>query len=586
MSAVRVPIVSYRARLIAGFAVVVTLLAVAWGWSILRPLADSIESQQRERLLGVARAGASLLAVVDGDAEPLMHALAGDTGLRVTIVAADGRVVADTEADARTMENHLDRPEVAAALAGRTGSDVRTSATQGVDRMYVAVPATYRGQTVALRVSEPVEHIDALIARARRTGALLLVVALCAALIISGRIARATGEPVDRLVQAAAAMAAGDLDSPVPAATGRLQELADALSDLRHQMHARIAELEQERLSLREILDGLDDGVLLLDGDVVRVANRAVLPLTRSAPESPTGRTFDDIGLPATITATIREGLRDRTPLVRDLGPDAFHRYHRVSVLPFHAAERGTRTLVVIADTTDRMRLDRVRRDFVANASHELKTPTAGILLLAESARHASEDGDVERALAFVSQIESEATRLRTLVSDLLDLSRLEASAAPDALTDIRKAVDLALAASRRAAAQKDLLLGSVDESPPDTDLIARADPTDVAIALDNLLSNAITYTERGNVTVSTSIDEDDIVIEVSDTGIGIPPEDLPRVFERFYRVDRGRSRASGGTGLGLSLVRNVAERSGGSVSIESELGSWTRVTLRLPRAS
>jgi signal transduction histidine kinase len=230
------------------------------------------------------------------------------------------------------------------------------------------------------------------------------------------------------------------------------------------------------------------------------------------------------------------------------------------------------------------MRLDRVRRDFVINASHELKTPTAGIMLLAESAGSAARDGDTAQALAFVAQIESEAAHLRSLVLDLLDLSRLESTPAEGTYTDVRRAIDLSLTGHRRAAGEKGLSVAIDDSATVGTDFVARADPTDVAIALDNLLANAIAYTESGGVTVRTRADSERVTIEIEDTGVGIPSEDLPRVFERFYRVDRGRARDTGGTGLGLALVRHVTERSGGSVMIDSEPGSGTRVTLRFPR--
>ncbi|HZL05647.1 MAG TPA: ATP-binding protein, partial [Coriobacteriia bacterium] len=268
-----------------------------------------------------------------------------------------------------------------------------------------------------------------------------------------------------------------------------------------------------------------------------------------------------------------------------ELGPDPYRRYYRVRSVPLGSHDADNRTLVVITDTTERMRLDSMRRDFVANASHELKTPTAGILLLAESAGHAVEDGDLEQAIAFASSIHEEATRLRQLVTDLLDLSRLESVPAQDAVTDVRQAVDLALIGHRGPAATRGLDLECDFEDVAGEDVVVHADPTDVAIALDNLLSNAIAYTEAGCVTVRLGADDTTVRIAVEDTGVGIPAADVERVFERFYRVDRARTRTGGGTGLGLSLVRHVVERAAGSVAIESAVGVGTAVTLTLPRA-
>ncbi|MBW6467927.1 MAG: GHKL domain-containing protein, partial [Coriobacteriia bacterium] len=226
-----------------------------------------------------------------------------------------------------------------------------------------------------------------------------------------------------------------------------------------------------------------------------------------------------------------------------------------------------------------------VRRDFVANASHELKTPTAAIHLLAESAANAAEDGDTDVALSFALQIEQESARLSRLVSDLLDLSRLESTPAPDSIVDVRQAIANTVLGHGPSAAEGGLELITDTRAVTGVDVFAKADPTDLAIALDNLLDNAINYTEAGSVTVRVEADPEHVLIIVADTGPGIPEGDLPRIFERFYRVDRARSRRSGGTGLGLALVRHVVERSGGTVEVSSEVGSGTTFVVTLQRA-
>jgi signal transduction histidine kinase len=229
--------------------------------------------------------------------------------------------------------------------------------------------------------------------------------------------------------------------------------------------------------------------------------------------------------------------------------------------------------------------VERVRRDFVANASHELKTPVSAIHLLAVSATDAASDGDTDQALAFAAQIEQESARLGRLVGDLLDLSRLEATPAEGTIADLREAVSNALAGHGAAASERGLELAVDDSDIAGVDVFARVDPTDLAIALDNLLDNAIKYTEQGSVTVRTEAGADFVRVLVTDTGVGIPEEDLSRIFERFYRVDRARSRESGGTGLGLALVRHVVERSGGTVEVSSAISEGTSFTVTLPRA-
>jgi signal transduction histidine kinase len=281
----------------------------------------------------------------------------------------------------------------------------------------------------------------------------------------------------------------------------------------------------------------------------------------------------------------VLDHLGDGLPLAIDLEPDPLGRTLRLLVVPLDAARTDGRTLVVVSDVTERARLDRVRRDFVANASHELKTPVAGIQLLAESADTAASDGDIETSLVFTRQIEAEASRLKRLVGDLLDLSRLETAPVPGAVTNVRSAIDNTVVGHRTAATRKGLALEADLSGIRGLDLFTAADPTDVAVALDNLVDNAINYTESGSVRVTVLADEALVTIRVADTGSGIAPEHLSRIFERFYRVDRARSRDSGGTGLGLALVRHVVERSGGSVSVTSEVGTSTAFTVRLPRA-
>ncbi len=586
MSLPRIPAHSaYRARVIVSVTLVAVLVAGAWLWSLSAPVTRAVMAQEEQRLVDLAAAGVVLLGHTDLAAQEAADGLAGTSGVRTTIIAEDGTVLADSEENAAELENHADRPEVRAALAGEPGSDIRRSDTQGVDRMYVALPATYDGETVALRVSESLEHVGALSATMRRSGLLPLALVLVVAAIAVWFVARATADPVERLALAARAMADGDLTSPVPGDDGVLAPLAGALSDLREQSRARLEALETEERTLRLALDGLSDAVLLFDGPSVRLANRALKTLFRTPPGDVRGRALTELGLTAPIEAAIATGLGGNRTVASELGPDPYHRYHRVLTVPLGESDGIARTLVVVADVTDRMRLDSVRRDFVTNASHELKTPTAGILLLAESARAAAGDGDTDTALAFVSQIHDEATRLRRLVSDLLDLSRLENVPNTEEVADVRRAVELALAGHRRAANAGGLDLSADMDAVAGSDVAVRCGATDLAVMLDNLLSNAIAYTETGAVSVRVEASDSTVMLRVIDTGIGIPAEDVERVFERFYRVDRARSRTSGGTGLGLSLVRNIAQRAGGSASIASQPGTGTTVTITLPRA-
>jgi len=576
---------SYRLRLTAGYVAVAVVFAAAWLWSLYGPMTEAALRQQTSNLTAVARSAALAAEESSGTAGATADEVVAGTDLRVTIVGSDGTVLADSSADVETMENHADRPEVAAALAGRVAVERRLSRTEGREELYVAVPASLAGSPVALRVSQPLAEIEAIAARSRRVGLALLGVALVLALTIASRASALAALPIDRLSAAATRMAEGDLGATVPDVPAEMQPLADALSALASQVQARLSDLEAEQRTLRTVLDGLDDAVFLLLGETIRYANAAADRLFPAPAGGWRGTEIAAAGLPTSLSSRLRTLARAGEPVAEELPPDPLGRYLRVAVVPLSPGDEDRRTLVVLSDTTDRMRLDAVRRDFVANASHELKTPVAGIRLLADSAATAAEDGDVDQALAFARQIGAESVRLQRLVGDLLDLSRLERAPEPGTLTDVRTAVANAVVSHRGAAARKGLALRFDESGVPGLDVFAAADPTDLAVALDNLLDNAITYTAAGSVTVSLQAEDDSVHITVTDTGPGIPAEHLQRIFERFYRVDAGRSRDSGGTGLGLALVRHTVERSGGSVSVDSEPGRGSVFTLRFPRA-
>lgn len=572
---------SFRTRLFVGYVLIAVVFSLAWGWSLYAPLTEAALRQQTRNLTAVAQAGALVSAKSTTTASQLASELVGNTDLRLTIVSADGTVLADSQSDERTMSNHADRPEVAAALRGRVGTDKRVSLTRGIEELYVAVPATVSGEPVALRVSQPFTEIDAAAARSRRIGLALLAVALVIAVAIAAWASAAASRPVAELSEVAGRMAGGNLSVAIPEVPGDLQALADSLAVLREQMRARLSALEGEQRTLRTALDGLTDAVFLLGGDTIQYANGAAGRMFRSPPGGWRKVAISAAGLPEPVSASIAEALGGADPYSVELGPDPRGTTYRLLVVSLD----GGRALAVVSDVTERARLDRVRRDFVANASHELKTPVAGIQLLAESAQTASADGDVATALSFTRQIEAEAARLKRLVTDLLDLSRLDSAPAPGAVVDLRSAVENAIVSHRAAAGRKGLVLESDFSAVRGQDVFAAADVTDIAIALDNLVDNAIAYTEVGSVRVRVKANDAAVIVKVTDTGPGIGEEHLPRLFERFYRVDPARSRESGGTGLGLALVKHVVERSGGSVTVKSTIGEGTTFTLMLPRA-
>lgn len=584
MSRLTMMLRSYRSRLVLGYVLVVGIFAAAWAWSLYGPFTQATVSQQERNLTATARAAALFAEANSADPQQAADRLAENSDFRVTIVANDGAVLADSDNVASAMENHANRSEIAAALQGEVGIDTRQSATENRQELYVAVPMTLDGEAAALRVSQPLAEVDRIIGLSRNVGLGLLGLSVVLALVVAGWRSRMASKPVSELSETATAMASGNLSVAVPEAPAELHRLSSALSTLRDQLRERITALEDQERTLRAALDGLPDAIFLLEGDVVRFANHSASRLFRPPAQGWQDVALHEAEMPESLIASIEAPLANRAPFVQEAATDPFGRTLRVLVAPLDALAHG-RTLLAISDISERARLEGMRREFVANASHELKTPVTGIRLLAATAADAAADGDVEQALAFTRQIEAEAIRLNHLVVDLLDLSRLEATPAPDSVTDIRRAVGNAVTTHAPAASRKGLELSADLSAVRGIDVFAAADPTDVAVALDNLLDNAIAYTESGSVRVRVEATDAEVRLAVADTGPGISAEHLPRIFERFYRIDRARTRDGGGTGLGLALVRHVAERSGGSVEVRSEVGAGTTFTVRLPRA-
>jgi two-component system phosphate regulon sensor histidine kinase PhoR len=360
--------------------------------------------------------------------------------------------------------------------------------------------------------------------------------------------------------------------------------LRRAAGSLRRELAEQTAASERERLqrarSQREdravqelVLDSMEEGVLLLDGDGAKgFSNDALARHLGTVPD------HADAILPLGIRAAVAraaEGAVARADV--ELGHPP--RWLQATALP--VGEDGG-VLLVVRDVTEARRLDAVRRDFVANASHELKTPVASIRAAAETLRHGALQ-DPPAAERFSEQLERESIRLSRIVSDLLDLSRLEAGSERQELVHldalVREETERSLDDARAAGVSVAVDAASRTE--------VWGSPRDLALLVRNLVDNAISYTPAGGaVTVRVGTEGDRVALRVSDTGIGIPGRDLPRVFERFYRVDRARSRDTGGTGLGLAIVKHVAENHGGSVSVQSELGAGTTFAVSLPRGT
>ena len=549
--------------------------------------------------------------------------LGSEVGARVTIIDVHGRVLADSLHDPETMENHANRPEIRTALRMGLGQSLRYSRTLGMERLYVAVPVwrdegKVRNEGV-VRLSLSLDEVHRYVRQVRHALLFGLMLAALAAVGLSLIIARSLARPLRVLRDIALGSAQGDLIREVALRShDEIGDLAEAFDRMATRLKGTIAELARDRSQMRAVLNHMVDGLLVTDAaGRVRLLNPAaarLLGVTTAAVSSRTVLTLD-----APLQSLVEEVLRTGAAAVRErwLRTPIEH-VVAVSAVPIGATEgeagaegdladrsspaaliprpaslpspspsdaAPTGVVLVFHDLTAVRRVERMRRDFVANASHELRTPLASMRVMVETLLAGARE-DPEAAQHFLQILDRELHRMTALVNDLLELSRLDAGVeAAHTIMIALAPLAAELEAGWRAVADDRGL--RLEVSMPEG-LAVCAEARGVRQILTNLLDNALKYTPAGGqVRVSARQENEDVVLEVADTGIGIPAADLDRIFERFYRVDRDRSRDLGGTGLGLSIVKHLAQAYGGSVAVESHLnrGSTFRVTLPLADA-
>jgi signal transduction histidine kinase/HAMP domain-containing protein len=495
---------------------------------------------------------------------------------RVTLIDPTGRVRGDTEFDRASLpglENHAARPEVVAARRAGTGRDRRTSASTNAPQLYVALAAGPPGLAV-VRVSAALDAVDAQVRAVQNAVLAAGLLALAAAALLAWVASRVLARPLEQIADAARAIAAGQPPVFPASHVAEVARTSHALRGMHEELADRFARLRREREETRTLVEALSDGIVAAGarGDVVscNAAARRLLGFADGAPLPPLGELFHDKRARALLRGVLSGAEVVQEPLELE----------GRSLLVTGRALADGGTLLVLRDVTTLRRLETTRRDFVANASHELKTPLTSIAGYAETLRaDAAPDSPVHR---FADTILQNARRMQHLVDDLLDLSRIESGAWRPAVevVELEPVVREAWAEVADQAGSAVTLTVTV---PPDAHALA-ADPAALRQILVNLLDNALRHTPPGGrIGVAAERVADGVRLSVSDTGVGIPAEHLPRIFERFYRVDPARSRQRGGTGLGLAIVRHLVEAHGGRVEAESELGRGTTIRLAFP---
>lgn len=517
-----------------------------------------------------------------------VRSLGEEVGTRLTIIDAQGLVLADSQEDPSGMDNHGSRPEILSARSHGSGVATRYSPSLGVTVTYLALPIEDNGRLLGYaRASLPLSDIDRRLNHLRSVVALGAVLAILAALGLGLAVARNIVKPVQAMTAVAEGMARGDYNRRLPATRAdELGELARALNRTAENSRNRMETIITDRNKLLSLLKGMVEGVVAVDREErVLQMNSAAGKILGASPETSVSKPIWEVTRVRQVCDTLSRTLRSKRDVRDELRLATRSQDQVVEMLasPLLDGEGELAgAVVVLHDVSNLHRLQTVRRDFVANASHELKTPIAAIRALVETLieDRSMPSADRER---FLDKIWNQSMRLSSLVSDLLTLSRLESSpGGPELLPiDLRQPFRAAVQALSSTGEERGIAVHA--ELPPDPVRVL-GDAEALGQLTTNLLDNALKYTGRGGqVWARLKTENGRALIEVQDTGMGIAPQDQARVFERFYRVDKARSRELGGTGLGLSIVKHVAANHHGDVLVESTPGIGSKFRATFP---
>jgi len=509
---------------------------------------------------------------------------------RVTIIGLDGKVLGDSELNGENLEkveNHLYRPEVQEALKNRVGQSRRFSTTVQQYMLYIAVSFGKDNPQGVVRLSMPLSEVDIISGHLKKVLFIAFLIALLVSILGSFIAARFVSRPIEYISEVAREIAAGDFTKKISVkAKDEIGELAEAFNHMSSEVCSKIEQLENNKAKLEAVLFSMFDGVMVVDpaGEIL-LMNKSLRGLIVVKHE-PEGKK------PIEIIRNVE--IQEITDKVLDMRTGVESR--ELSILlpeekkiivhgtPIFREGEIEGAVLVFHDVTEIRRLEKIRKDFIANVSHELRTPASSIKGFAETLNAGALD-DKESAKEFIKIIEENSDRLVRLIEDLLDLSKIESGKVdmnlrPCSLYPIVKKVvsQVEVQAKKKAIAIENGINSRISD--------VLADETFITQVFLNLIDNAVKYTDENEKVSITAVEEKEFIrIDVRDNGIGISEKDLPRVFERFYCVDKARSRKSGGTGLGLSIVKHVVEGHGGKVTVKSVLGQGSTFSFTIHKA-
>lgn len=582
---------SFKWRLALNYIVLILVLMLLVGYMVVQFVDRFYMDNLRHQLHYEASLISELIQNQDFSKHtPAMDRIAEragkDTSARITIIAANGTVLADSQEDAGVMENHANRPEVRTALTGEGTSVIRYSSTLKTKMIYLALPVVQNGHVKGVvRVSLPLIGIQSLLNRLWLIIFAIMGIAGIIGALLSFNFANRLSAPLLEMTEVAGEMAGGNLKRRVYyEKDDEIGILAEAMNTMAQTLDDKISELSEIKSRLETVLTNTVNGIVLIgrEKDILFI-NPAARRLLGEEAAGAIGKYHVEATRSYAMSESIDEVFKARKPIKKEyVLHNIGEKTIQTNIVPIFDDREFEGILVVLNDISEIKRLERIRKDFVANVSHELKTPIAAISGFAETLM--VENPENETVMDFSRIIYDEANRLARLVNSLLDLSRIESDDADLNLKniDIRECIYYVAAKIDKRLKEKRLKL--ITEFP-DSKVIVKADMDRLTQVIINLLDNAINYSPDGtDIIVRIEALSQDIKIEVSDQGPGLPPDETARVFERFYRVDKSRNRKEGGTGLGLSIVKHIVEAHGGTVFVSSTPGIGSTFGFTLPK--
>ncbi len=569
---------SFLFKIFLGFAFFIVLLSaiilIVSFSTIQRHYTDLLEEELRNSALTLLPTFTPLLESASLDR---LQSLVRETGAaidkRITIIDTDGTVLADSENDPETMDNHRSRPEIITALKGEKGRSIRYSATMQAEMLYVAIPVeTGEGVQWVLRLSLYLRAIEELINTFRSKIYIItigiIIILLIGAFLFTNRV---TG-PIRQLRDASKQITQGNLDTKVILKQrGDIRELADSYNYMTDELSRSIAELTRQQEELRSIISSMQSGLFVLDkrGRIV-MSNKSTERIVQKS--GITGKFYWTVVKNIDLFELVQKVQNEKSSTSQEIELFGHHYQCHASYLP-----SMDEIVIVMHDITDMKNLQRIKRDFVSNVSHEMRTPLTAIKGYAETIQGLDQQNE-----EYLNIIKRHTERLINIVQDLMILSEMEEIGMKIDLdtVDINATITNIAKIFKPRIEEKGLRLElELEEKIPPI----RADQLKLEQACINLVDNAVKYTDAGKIRISSRIIEQFLILEIKDTGIGIPENHLPRLFERFYTVDKSHSRRLGGTGLGLSIVKHIVLLHNGAIDVESETGRGTTFRIDLP---